>query len=530
MSRPRPTSSFAMPPGLVIALPSGLVPAGVPVWGVRLANILADRGRHVVLVLHESDARYASVSLDLHPRLRCVFVREVGPIESCEGHLAPYVPAYLDAVDWVWKHTNAPVVLSPNLAGDCYGIAAALSLTLADRLRVIGVQHSDIAYEARYLAHYEPLLTKFVGVSSHLARELAARHPSRAADVVHLPHGVPVEDELPRREPLPSRPLRIAYAGRLDREQKRALALPLLSRELDRRGIDHDLRIIGDGPAAAELDALVREAPHVHRSGPASGVDVDALYRSSDIMVLPSRYEGLSLSMLEAMAVGCVPVVARVESGACEAITPGVSGEIADVHPEADDPQVAGPLADAIERALRRGIDAMSLAAWQTVRERFSLDQYADRFERLIDDAACSPPRAWACDRPCSFTGAIASASGIVPHDAPQRLRRVLLMLAGRRIAIHGGGRHTRALAGVLADSPASIVGIVDDDPCKHGRTLWGWPIVASGDLPNLGVSDVVISSAMHEPAILRRSDVYERLGVRVHALYHDPANSKLAA
>jgi glycosyltransferase involved in cell wall biosynthesis len=514
----------------VIALPSGLVAAGVPVWGVRLANALAERGRCVAIVLHEPNAGYSGVPLEVHPRVRCVPVGHAGSIESCEGNLSPYLPAYRDAVEWVWQQTCRPVVLSPNLAGDCYGIAAALSLTLADRLRVIGVQHSDIEYEARYLAHYEPLLTTFIGVSSHLARSLAARHPSRARDVVHLPHGVPVEDRTPRREPALNRPLRIAYAGRLDREQKRALSLPLLSCELDRRGIDHELTIVGDGPAARDVDTLLRHAPHALRRGASSGSDVRALYQSSDIMVLPSRYEGLSLSMLEAMAVGCVPVVARVESGACEAIVAGENGEIADVNPEADDADVAAPLADAIERARHRGLEALSASAWRTVRERFSLHCYADQFLQLIDDVADSPARAWACDRPCAFTARVAQASGLVPTDAPERLRSVLQSLAGRTIAIHGGGRHTRALASILADSPASIVAIVDDDAGKHGGNLWGWPIVSPNDLPRLGVTDVVISSAMHEDAILRRSSAYERLGVRVHALYHQPGLCRVAA
>lgn len=519
-----------MPSGLVIAIPSGLVAAGVPVWGVRLANALAERGRCVAMVLHEPNAGYSGVPLDVHPRVRCLSVGPAAPIESCEGNLSPYVPAYRDAVEWVWQQTDRPVVLSPNLAGDCYGIAAALSLTLADRLRVIGVQHSDIEYEARYLAHYEPLLARLIGVSSHLAHTLATRHPSRARDVIHLAHGVPVEGHLPRREPPHARPLRIAYAGRLDREQKRALALPLLSRELDRRGIDHELIIVGDGPAAREVDTLLRNAPHAHRRGAFSGSDVRALYQSSDIMVLPSRYEGLSLSMLEAMAVGCVPVVARVASGACEAIVAGENGELADVHPEADDADVAVPMADAIERVHRRGIEATSVAAWRTVRERFSLDRYADQFLQLIDDVADSPARAWACDHPCAFTAGMARVSGIVPPDASDRLRSVLHALAGRRIAIHGGGRHTRALAGVLADSPATIVAIVDDDAAKHGCNLWGWPIVTRTDLPRLGVTDVVISSAIHEDSILRRSSTYEQLRVRVHALYQQPGRNRVAA
>lgn len=519
-----------MPAGLVIAIPSGLIAAGVPVWGVRLANALAERSRCIAIVVHEPDGPYSAVPPAVHPRVQRFDIRNAPHIESCRGDLSPYLQTYRDAIDFVWQRTNSPVVLSPNLAGDCYGLAAALSLTFADRLRVIGVQHSDIEYEARYLAHYEPLLSRLFGVSGHIASALRSRIPTRAKDIEHLAYGVPVANAAPTREPLAGRPLRIAYAGRMDREQKRALALPLLSQELDRRGVRHTLTLVGDGPATNEIDALLLSAPNACRKPSATGDEVRALFASSDIMVLPSRYEGLSISMLEAMAVGCVPVVARVKSGASEAITSGVNGEFAEVQPEADEALVARPMADAIERVLRRGVSDMSLAAWKTARERFSHDHYATRFERVLDDIATLPARPWPADRPCAFTGEAAAASGIVPADAAFRMERVLLLLAGRRIAIHGSGRHTLALSSVLAASPAVIAAMVDDDANKHGTTLWGWPIVAPGDLKRLGITDVVVSSAMHEAAILRRSATYQREGIRVYGIYQVPPRTLAAA
>lgn len=517
-------------PGIVIALPSGLIAAGVPVWGVRIANALAERGRCVALVIHESCGGYAPVPLALHSRVHRFDVRNAPPIESCQGDLSPYLQTYRQAIDLIWQATNAPVILSPNLAGDCYGLAAALSLALADRIRVLAVQHSDIEYETRYLTHYEPLLTRIAGVSQLLTDRLRARLPERANDIVHLPYGIPVPPRCPTRPPIDARPLRVIYAGRMDREQKRALAIPLLSKELDRRSLAHTLTMVGDGPAAPEVDRLLRDAPHALPRRAAVAHDVHALLAQSDIMILPSRYEGLSIAMLEAMAVGCVPVVARVESGANEAIIAGNNGEIADVSPDADDQSVVGPLADAIQRALSRGLLSMSAAAWHTASDRFSIDAYTSRFERLLDETSGSPARTWPADRPCAFTGLATAPSGIVPADAAHRMHLVLQSLAGRRIAIHGSGRHTLALAAILAQSPAQIVAITDDDTARHGHTLWGWPIVAPADLPRLRVSDVVISSAMHEGAILRRNSTYERQGIRVHTLYQAAPGARAAA
>jgi glycosyltransferase involved in cell wall biosynthesis len=71
--------------------------------------------------------------------------------------------------------------------------------------------------------------------------------------------------------------------------------------------------LVGDGPDAESLKALAR------RSGIEANVeflgkraDVDDLLAVSRVFVLTSRWEGVSIAMLEAMAAGAVPVVANV--------------------------------------------------------------------------------------------------------------------------------------------------------------------------------------------------------------------------
>jgi len=52
---------------------------------------------------------------------------------------------------------------------------------------------------------------------------------------------------------------------------------------------------------------------------------VQKLWQTADVCVLVSEYEGTSVSMLEAMAAGCVPVVTKV-SGTADVIQPGING------------------------------------------------------------------------------------------------------------------------------------------------------------------------------------------------------------
>ena len=95
--------------------------------------------------------------------------------------------------------------------------------------------------------------------------------------------------------------------------------------------------------------------------------------------------------------------------------------------------------------------------------------------------------------------------------------------LAGRRVLIHGAGQHTLQLAGVLAESPAHIVGFTDDDDAKAGTTLWGLPVHAPREAAATGATDVVISTWMHERAVWSRRAVYEGGGLRVHRVYGSP-------
>ena len=86
------------------------------------------------------------------------------------------------------------------------------------------------------------------------------------------------------------------------------------------------LVIVGGGPEEAALRKAVADldlAGTVTLTGPKD--DLLPYYRAADVFILPSISEGLSNSMLEAMACGVAIMASRV-GGAREAIAPGVSG------------------------------------------------------------------------------------------------------------------------------------------------------------------------------------------------------------
>jgi sugar transferase (PEP-CTERM/EpsH1 system associated) len=90
--------------------------------------------------------------------------------------------------------------------------------------------------------------------------------------------------------------------------------------------------IAGAGPCRAELLQLTAElklAEHVIFHGEVR--DIPALLTRARLFVLPSQTEGISLTLLEAMARG-LPVVATEVGGTPEVVEPGVSGMLVPAH------------------------------------------------------------------------------------------------------------------------------------------------------------------------------------------------------
>lgn len=77
---------------------------------------------------------------------------------------------------------------------------------------------------------------------------------------------------------------------------------------------DHDLVLVGQGPARRELQRLAAElglANRVHFTG--WRADVPAILKASELLLLPSRWEGMPNVLLEAMACGRAAVCTRAE-------------------------------------------------------------------------------------------------------------------------------------------------------------------------------------------------------------------------
>jgi glycosyltransferase involved in cell wall biosynthesis len=107
--------------------------------------------------------------------------------------------------------------------------------------------------------------------------------------------------------------------------------------------------------------------------------DAQELMRRARALVMPSRFEGLSMVLLEAMSLG-MPVIATAVSGASEVIDDGVSGYLVR-------PKDAVGLAQGIEVVLGNPTLALRIGdnARITVEREFSINSYAARLRRVYE-------------------------------------------------------------------------------------------------------------------------------------------------
>lgn len=99
---------------------------------------------------------------------------------------------------------------------------------------------------------------------------------------------------------------------------KAAERVILVARRLVGRFPDLQVAMVGHGPDAAALRRLAGEsgalAARIHFPGPVPSANLPPWYHAADVMVLPSRSEGVPNVLLEALATGLPFVASRVGS------------------------------------------------------------------------------------------------------------------------------------------------------------------------------------------------------------------------
>ncbi|MBA3765795.1 MAG: glycosyltransferase [Acidobacteria bacterium] len=178
----------------------------------------------------------------------------------------------------------------------------------------------------------------------------------------------------------------ILYAGRIcPQKQPRVFAQTVL--RLHQQGSHFAALVAGDGEEIEGLRSFINKHKlndRVRLLGAVSNLRVKHLMAAADVLFLPSRWEGIALTIYEAMACG-LPVVAADVGGHRELVAPecGVLITRSDERKEAQ--QYAEVLAGLLRDPQRR--KEMARASRARISTHFRLEQMGEQMLTLIEQA-----------------------------------------------------------------------------------------------------------------------------------------------
>lgn len=360
---------------------------------VNLINGLPEsRYRHAVVALTDCCAQFSA-------RVQRADV-EFFALHKAPGHGFRLYPRLLA----LFRELRPAVVHTRNLA--------ALEAQVPARLAGVPVRiHGEHGWDAgdpqglrrRYQwvrRAYRPFVGRYVALSADLAGYLQARVGVPAHRIERICNGVDTRRFHPAaygREPLAGSPFNdsrlrvIGTVGRLQTVKDQTLlarAFVLLLREAPELAGPLRLVIVGEGPLRGEIEAILAEGGAAGRAWLAGErSDTPEVMRALDGFVLPSRAEGISNTILEAMASG-LPVIATAVGGNGELVLPGQTGTLV---PADDARALAAALAAWLQDA--GGMRAQGLAGRARAEDEFSLDtmleRYAALYDQLLAQAGC---------------------------------------------------------------------------------------------------------------------------------------------
>ena len=432
------------PVNLLYISQDGCAPSGITTYGLQILE-------------HQPSARMLLLNaMETWSQAVASHVCRVHLLASDRSHDPQAIAAEICVI---LRSMEGAVILAPNTGDTPWSATVALLARLSprdrDRVRVLGIVHSDVETQYAGAVRYAGIAPVWVGVSRRCADELRRRIPGH--EVWELPYPMPLAPKA--SSPNRADPLRLIYAGRLEEPQKRISRLAAVLARLSDRNVPCTAVVAGDGPARATFESRLAAssgAKAVQCVGAVDRARLTQLLAQSDVFLLTSSYEGLPLAMLEAMAAGVCPVVMRIESGLDDVL---IHGENAVIVDQGD----VAAMANEIEQLAhdRDRLDALKRAARETIAKRFAPEIHFNKLRQIVDRCFAAPPPDPAC---------------IGPDPTAQTVLTLMTeaRASGRPVVVYGAGMFGRKVVDAALDASLPIAGWVDSDPARSGMGYRG--------------------------------------------------------
>ncbi len=228
-----------------------------------------------------------------------------------------------------------------------------------------------------------PFVHAAVGVSPRIRNDLVRQYGFDPAHTITIPNASEIA-AVPRKSQ-PGEQFKLLFLGRIEDASKGVLWLPDLMRRLPGNVM---LTVAGDGP---DLKAMRASAAGLGSRicflGAVEPRRVPALLAEQDVLIAPSRFEGLPVALVEAMACGCVPLASHIKGVTDFLIDDGRTGFL---FPVGDMATAAAQ----VRRLMARPelLAEMSIAAQGVIQKRNSVERLGEAYHSLLMQLVAQPP------------------------------------------------------------------------------------------------------------------------------------------
>jgi glycosyltransferase involved in cell wall biosynthesis len=174
---------------------------------------------------------------------------------------------------------------------------------------------------------YDYIIDIFIAHNIEVFDSIRTLLPARLKDIYFIQHGVQIQNN--ERYLNKSKNLNLVFLAR-HVKIKGIYDLPLINQGLLNNNISVNWTVLGDGEESERFKNEVSGLSNFYFDVPKTGEDVLMVLKNMDIFILPSSHDGLPVSLLEAMSVGCVPIVYNFSEGIKKVISKDI-GFVVDV-------------------------------------------------------------------------------------------------------------------------------------------------------------------------------------------------------
>ncbi len=350
---------------IVIDLMEGIQLGGIESWTCRVAGELHECGEDVTVFAKKTKDEPDEKISDLFRffDLDYVHFKEDVMLLACE------ILSYLPCMVIVSRQTQ--LLYAAYMVKKLFG----------NEIKIISVIHSDEIATYRRHQFIESIIDKILCVSARIKETLHETYCIEKDKLFYKESPVPCEKNIKRDYTLDEKsPIRVCYAARVVKSAKRAdLIVPLIL-ELKKLGTNFHFDVAGDGDYLDRIKEAIHEydlGGSVALLGRIEESSMPGFWKREDIFISTSDFEGTSISMLEAMSFGVVPVVTDV-SGVEEYIEQGVNGYFVNKGNVKKMAEYVFALSND-----RKRIQRMGKKSWECIKEKCNPREYAKYIRNL---------------------------------------------------------------------------------------------------------------------------------------------------